>query len=136
MKTLTPVLLLALVVACGTGSRNRASRQSEWPEGESPMTVHPKIEKWIRMGNMDVGRRDDGRMEVRMAIANRSKKPITVLAYTDWVDADGNVLERSNDVPMVIPSGTTKLYEDVSWSSKVERFSVSVRPANTVRRTR
>ena len=41
MKILTPVLLLALVVACGTGSRNRASRQSEWPEGESPMTVHP-----------------------------------------------------------------------------------------------
>ena len=100
------------------------------------MTVHPKLEKWIRMANMDVGRRDDGRMELRMAIANREQEAANRARLHRLGRRDGNVLERSNDVPMVIPSGTTKIYEDVSWSSKVERFSVSVRPANTVRRTR
>ena len=128
------LVLLPAVAACK--SRNKATRQGEWPEGISPMTVHPKIDRDVRMANYEQERTDDGRLKIQVAIENRGKDPITVIAYTDWMDRDGNVIERSNDLPMVLPSGSTKLYEDTSWAARAAIFSVSVRPANTKRRTK
>lgn len=140
MRTRSTALLTLVLLVLSAGAcrnyRNRASREGRWDEGNAPVTVHPKIEKKVRLANFDAGRTSEGRMEIRVTLENRGKKPITVLVYTDWLDMDRNILERSNDVPIVIPSGTTKLYTDTSWSSKAESFSVSVRPANTTRRTR
>ncbi|MHC4938175.1 MAG: hypothetical protein ACYTHK_04330 [Planctomycetota bacterium] len=131
---LSTIALLLLIAACS--SRAKPTKQGKWPEGVSPMTVHNKIDHKVRMSNFDMGRMDDGRMHIKVVIENRSKKDIPVIAYTDWMDRDGNVIERSNDIPIVLPSGTTKVYEDSSWSARAELFSVSVRPANTKRRTK
>ena len=130
---IAPLLLLA-AVSCK--SRNKPTKPGDWPEGVSPMTVHPKIDHRVRMANFERNRTDDGRMHIQVMIENRGKKPLTVIAYTDWMDRDGNVIERSNDLPLVLPSGSTKRYEDTSWAARAELFSVSVRPANTKRRTK
>jgi hypothetical protein len=133
IKYAAPLLLLALT-ACW--SRAKPTKEGRWPEGVSPVTVHNKIDNKVRMANFDMERTDDGRMNIRVVIENRSRKDIPVIAYTDWMDRNGNVIERSNDIPIVLPSGTTKVYQDSSWSARAELFSVSVRPANTKRRTK
>jgi len=132
------LLSLSLLLALGAGcrSRNKPTKEGSWPEGVSPMTVHPKIDNRVRMASYDMERTEDGRLSIRVTIENGSRKDITVIAYTDWMDKDGNVIERSNDIPLVLPSGTTKLYRDSSWAARAELFSVSVRPANTTRRTK
>ena len=128
--------LLLLIVLPACWSRAKPTKEGRWPEGTSPMTVHNKIDNKVRMANFSERRRDDGALEIKMKIENRSRKDIAVIIYTDWMDRDGNVIEVSNDIPMVLPSGTTKLYEDRSYSARAELFSVSVRPANTKRRTK
>jgi len=133
MKILSIALVFA-IAACS--SRNKPTKEGDWPEGTSPLTVHPKIDNRIRLANFDRERTPEGQLEIRVTIENRSRKDIAVIAYTDWMDRDGNFIERSNDVPMLLPSGTTKVYEDKSWAARAELFSVSVRPANTKRRTK
>ncbi|MEM8883792.1 MAG: hypothetical protein AAGD14_06985 [Planctomycetota bacterium] len=135
MKSLS-LLLIGLVLLPACNRRAKPTKEGAWPEGTSPMTVHRKIDHRVRMANYNQMRTDDGRMEIQLTIENRSPKDIPVIAYTDWMDRDGNVIERSIDQPIVLPSGTTKLYKDTSWSANAELFSVSVRPANTKRRTR
>lgn len=132
------LLSLCALLALGAGcrSRNKPTKEGRWPEGVSPMTVHPKIDHRVRMANYDMHRTDDGRLKILVTIENGSRKDITVIAYTDWMDKDGNVVERSIDTPIVLPSGTTKLFEDSSGTARAELFSVSVRPANTTRRTK
>ena len=137
LATLLAIALLTLAAGGCRNYRNKASREGQWDEGKAPVTVSPKIEKQVRLANFDTSRTPEGRLEVRVTLENRGKNPITVLVYTDFLDMQRNIKDRSIDVPIVIPSGTTKLYEDKSFAmTGIESFSVSVRPANTVRRTR
>jgi len=132
------LLSLSLLLALGAGCRSRAkpTKEGSWPEGTSPMTVHPKIDHRVRMANYKTERAEDGRLKILVTIENGSRKDIAVIAYTDWMDKDGNIVERSIDTPIVLPSGTTKLFQDSSGTPEAEYFSVSVRPANTTRRTK
>jgi len=132
---LTPLVLIPLLLV-GCSWRNKPTKAGKWPEGLSPVTVHPKIDHRVRMASYDMGRNDDGSLDIVVTIENRSSKDITVIAYTDWLDRDGNVVDRSLDMPLVLPSGTTKLFKDKSFNARAELFSVSLRPANTKRRTR
>ena len=49
-------------------------------------------------------------------------------------DEDRNIIERSNDSPIVIPSGGTALYRNSAWDLRADTFSVAVRPAHTKRK--
>ena len=128
------ILALALLVTVGCSRRNRPTREGSFPEAVSPVTVHTKINGRVKMANFSTGHTPDGRLTIRVVLQSSSTKPMTVIAYTDWLDKQRNIVERGNDTPLVIPSGGTVLFEDVAYSPQVETFSVAVRPAHTKRK--
>ena len=67
-------------------------------------------------------------------IQSSSTKPMTVIAHADWLDKNRSIIERGLDMPLVIPSGGTVMFEDAAYSQQVETFSVAVRPAHTKRK--
>ena len=133
-RQLTILILVALPLAIGCSRRNRPTREGSYPEAVSPVTVHTKINGRVKMTTYTTGRTQDGRLTVKVVIQSSSTKPMTVIAHADWLDKDRNIIERGNDMPLVIPSGGTVMFEDVAWSAQVETFSVAVRPAHTKRK--
>lgn len=127
-------VLLAIVLSVACSRRNRPTREGSFPEAVSPVTVHTKINGRVKYVTHDTGRTQDGRLKIDVVIQNSATKPMSVIAYTDWLDKDRNIIERSNDAPLVIPSGGTVMYSNSAWDTRAETFSVAVRPAHTKRK--
>ena len=127
-------VLLAIVLSVACSRRNRPVRDGTFPEAVSPVTVHTKINGRIKYVTHTTGRTTDGRLKIDVVLSNSSTKPMTVIAYADWLDRDGNIIERSNDAPIVIPTGGTAMYSNSAWDTRAETFSVAVRPAHTKRK--
>ena len=136
MKNSRAALLLLVLVALACSRRNRPTREGSFPEAVSPVTVHTKINGRIKMTTFTTSHTDDGRLEIAVVLQNSATKPMTVVAYTDWLDRDRNIIMHGNDETLVIPSGGTVMYRDSAWDTTAETFSVAVRPAQTKRRDR
>ena len=134
MKTTHLVLLTLVLASLACSRRNRPVREGTFPEAVSPVTVHTKINGRIKYVTHDTDRTTDGRLKIDVVISNSSTKPMTVIAYTDWLDKDANIIERSNEAPIVIPSGGTAMYSNSAWDARATTFSVSIRPAHTKRK--
>ena len=128
------VLLLAFACAVACADRNRAARQGEDPEAGSVVVIHPGIDNRVRYVKHDVGRTDDGRLSIVVVLGSRSERDRALVVDTQWFDRKGIPIERSTARQILIPRGGTYVYEDTSYSPEAERFSVSVRQAETKRR--
>ena len=130
----THLVLLAIVLSLACSRRNRPVREGTFPEAVSPVTVHTKINGRIKYVTHTTSRTTDGRLKIDVVISNSSTKPMTVIMVTDWLDKDGNLFARSNEEPIVIPSGGTTKYTNSAWDTRATTFSVGVRPAHTKRK--
>jgi uncharacterized protein YcfL len=130
----TFVLFLALLAAACSSSRNRPTRTGYDAEGKSPVVVHPEIDREVRGVKHDVGRTSDGRLRILVVLENRDRRDIALIARTTWMDAAGSAIEQGPERSVLIPSGGTVLYEDVSFSREAVRFNVALRPASTDRK--
>ena len=133
-RSITILTVVVLLVSLGCSRRNRPTREGSFPEAVSPVTVHTKINGRVKMTTFTTGHTPDGRLTVKVVLQSSSTKPMTVIAYADWLDRNRNIVERGNDTPLVIPSGGTVMFEDAAYSHEVETFSVAVRPAHTKRK--
>jgi uncharacterized protein YcfL len=134
MFRLNVVVSLALLAAACSSSRNRATRVGYDAEGKSPVVVHPDIDREVRGVKYDVGRTADGRLSIRVVLENRDSKDLALIARTTWMDAAGSAIEQGTQRSVLIPSGATVIYEDVSYAREAARFNVAVRPASTKRK--
>ena len=133
--TIRTLAILALIaISLGCSRRNRPTREGAYPEAVSPVTVHTKINGRVKMSTFSTSHTPDGRLKVKVVIQSSSTKPMSVIAYADFLDKNRNLVERGNEMPFVIPSGGTIVFEDTADSPEVETFSVAVRPAHTKRK--
>ncbi len=127
MKYLKYIAVLPLFVAVGCARHDVAAHDDD-VQAESVLAVHPRVDNRIRYVSHDLGRTSDGRLSVVVRIASRSWRDVALIAKTTWFDKGGGVVEESTPRTIVIPSGDTFVFEDVSFSPQAARFHVSLIP--------
>ena len=130
LRKTIPILLL--LVACT--DRNKVAREGEDVEAQAPVAVHPDINRRIRYVKHSQRRLPDGRLAIRVVLASKSTKDRPLILRTSWLDEIDDVIEQSDERQVLIPSGGTVVFEDVSWSPRAKKFNVAVRPASTKRK--
>lgn len=129
---LKTIPLLLLLVACN--ERNKVAREGEDVEAAAPVAIHPDINRRIRYVKHSQRRLPDGRLAIRVVLESRSTKDRPLILRTSWLDDIDDVIEQSDERQVLIPTGGTVVFEDVSWSPRATNFNVAVRAASTKRK--
>ena len=128
-------LLAVLVALAACSARNRPARSDADIEAASVVAVHPDIDNRVRLVKYSTHRTTDGRMGISVVLSSSIGSDTSLILTTDWLDEQGNILERSTPRQQLIPSGGTIVVEEESWTPAAERFTLQVRPANTSRKS-
>ena len=128
-------LLVVLVALAACSARNRPGRPDQDIEAASVVAVHPDIDNRIRVVKYSTYRTSDGRMGISVVLSSSMNSDHPLILTTDWLDAQGNVLERSTPRQQLIPSGGTTIVQEESWTPAAERFTLQVRSASTTRKS-
>lgn len=131
--TRTVLPLLVLIAACSSG-RYGAAEKGENIEGSAPVTIHPDIDDKVSVVSHNHMRTNDGRLFVRLTLANEGKGDRSLLLQTSWLDESRVTIDQSNWRNIYLAGGTTTVYESSSLDTRPVGYSVAVRPASTDRR--
>lgn len=121
-------LLALLLVACGW--RGPKDLQT-WPgvkNGGAMIALDKAAHKLVAVQDRTVEAGADGRLHVRLELANLSDKDLTVQVQTIFRDDGGALLDDSTPFEaIVLPGNGSKLYERTSLSPKAASFLVQVK---------
>jgi hypothetical protein len=123
-------MLAAMVMMAGCGWKGPQPLQAWKAVGESDniIALDEGAHTLVAIQTKGVGRTDDGRMSIRLELANLSKKDLTVQVQTLFRDKAG--VPTGDDTPfeaLVLPGGGSVLYETASLAADAAKFTVQVK---------
>lgn len=124
-----PVMAL-LVGLAGCGWKGPQPLQAWKAVGESPdiVAMDRAVHMLVAVQTKGVTRTDDGRLQVRLELANLGDEDFPVQVQTLFRDAQG--VPTGDDTPfevVVLPGGGSTVYQTSSLTAAAKSFTVQVR---------
>lgn len=128
VKRLLSAALLAGLVACGW--KGPAEVQT-WPgvePGPDVIALDKAAYKLVAVQNKVVEKTDDGRLKLRIELANLSSLDLSVQVQTLYRDGEGMLTGDATPFEMIVlPGNGSKLYETAALKPSAESFTVQIK---------
>lgn len=127
LRVATLALAVLLLPACFKGPKPLRAAAGVDEAGDI-VALHGKIYRKVEIANQVTRPLPDGRLEVRVELANRSRKDLPVQIQTVFRDGEGMLMSDSTAFEVVVlPAGGSKLYEVKSLQPGPASHLVQVR---------
>ncbi len=129
LGALALIAALALPAAgCAWKGPAEAQTWSGVKAGPDVITLDKAAYKLVAVQNKTIERLGDGRLEVRLELANLSSKDLSVQVQTLYRDKDGVLLDDATPFEMVtLPGNGSKLYKATSLKPTAETYTVQIK---------
>jgi hypothetical protein len=127
-KSVLVGVFAAFSVACAYRGPLPAQTYPEIEPTSSVMVLDKAAYKLVAIQNMTVDRDGSGRLEVKLELANLSKKDLPVQAQTLYRDKDGMLLGDATPFEMIVlPGNGSGLYNSTSLQPQTHSFTVQIK---------
>lgn len=127
-RTLGAVALGLLLSGCGWTGPMNAQTWSDVAAGPDVITLDKAAYKLVAVQNKSTERLQDGRLEVRLELANLSSKDLPVQVQTLYRDEAGVLLDDATPFEMIVlPGNGSKLYKATSLKAAAASYTVQIK---------